>query len=210
MPRKIISAFFAFYLYASNQLLASDLKIPTAIDSQYMREYITVGKGDWNPEIEKLVINDELFKKGNNLLTNKTTYVTKEVGAGDPENPKTKMTKKMIEVPDIKNALQILRDSAISNNNPVSAYEVLTISLAHYGKGNTNPFVADFPKLSKLLYDKKVCIGYLHYGEFLESQNNFSGAYSVFKSGYEQIKCDGWYQAVLGGKMSKLRKASEK
>ncbi|MDD3465637.1 MAG: hypothetical protein PHE67_00690 [Campylobacterales bacterium] len=185
-------------------------KVPESVDIPFAREYITVGKGEWNPSINAIVLKDEQFKLGNQMLTNKAYFTEKTISGGNPENPQEKNKKKTVLTPDLKSALTKLRDSAFNNNNPVSAYEVLTISLRHYGKAKINPFYNDLSGLAKILFDKKVCIGYIHYGEYLESSGNYVDAYKVYKEGSEQTKCDGWYQAILGGKLSKLKKLSEK
>lgn len=192
------------------QGLVSDNKsiIPLIIDKPYARDYILIGKGIWNSSVENIVKNDLLFDQGNKLLSDPAFFINKTVPAVlDPEARTTDKSTRVQSVADYENGIKKLAESAKTYQNPVSAYEAVTMSLKMYGKGATNPIVSDMHVLTKLLYNYEVCEGYVLYGEQLEKSNNKIAAYDVYKKGSENTKCAGWYQSVLGGKLSTMKRS---
>jgi hypothetical protein len=186
-----------------------ELKIPKIIDFPYARDYISVGKGNWSESIEMIVKNDPLFVQGNNMLNKPEMFVQKNVFASnDPESGDKTM--KTINVADIENAVKKLAESAVTKQNPVSAYEAMMLSLKVYGKGEMNPIKKDMQIISKLLYLNEVCEGYVLYGEILEGSGNQAMAYDVYTKGMESKKCTGWYQSVIGGRLSMIKKSVNK
>jgi hypothetical protein len=178
---------------------------PTVIDMPYARDYVLVGKGVWNSSVENIVKNDPLFEQGNKLLSDPTLFVGKNMPVSmDPESKEK--TTHIQAVADYANAIKKLSESAKTYQNPVSAYEAITMSLRLYGKGQNNPIAADVYTLTKLIYNYDVCDGYILYGEQLEKNNNKVGAYDVYKKGAANTKCTGWYQSVLGGKLSTMKR----
>lgn len=180
--------------------------IPLIINKPYARDYVLVGKGIWNSSVENIVKNDLLFDQGNKLLSDPAFFINKNMPVTlDPESNDKSMH--IQSVADYANGIKKLAESAKTYQNPVSAYEAVTMSLKMYGKGQANPIVSDMYVLSKLLYNYEVCEGYVLYGEQLEKSNNKIAAYDVYKKGSENTKCTGWYQSVLGGKLSTMKRS---
>ena len=74
-----------------------------------------------------------------------------------------------------------------------------------YGKGRVSPVSSDYGILTKLLYKYEVCESYILYGEYLEGGGNRAAAFDVYKKGTEMSKCSGWFQSILGGKISLMK-----
>lgn len=183
--------------------------VPKAIDIPYARDYLLLGKGIWNNNLERIVLSDQLFLAGNNMLADPSYYISRDTPASmDPESSDHSTIKK--SMPDMQGVIKKLVLSAKTYQNPVSAYEAVELSMKYFGKSTSSPIYGDIPVLSKLLYNYEVCDGYMLYGEQLEKSGNVLGAYEVYKKGAENQKCTGWYQSVIGGKISVLRKSIEK
>lgn len=183
------------------------LTIPALINIPYAKDYIQIGKGTWNASVESIVGRDQFFLHANGMLTDPKYFVQKNMpNSTDPESKDKTMS--MRAVPDYMNAIKELSQSAKTYQNPVSAYEAVVLSLRMFGKGQGNPIVSDMPILTKLLYINQVCEGYVLYGEHLESMGNKMGAYEVYQKGANEKKCTGWYQSVLGGKISVMKKST--
>lgn len=199
--------------YTQTKSVEADEKVsvPDTINMPYAKDYILIGKGKWDKALDNLVKQDKLFKEGNRLLTDNSTFIQKTVLANMDVESKTDDNKtKIIVVADYNGAIKKLSQSAKLNHNPVSAYEAVMISLKMYGGSIKNPISADMPILTKILYVNEVCEGYILYGGLMERQGKNEIAYDIYKNGLKNTKCSGWYQSVLGGKISLYKKAYSK
>lgn len=186
--------------------IADTAVVPQVINKPYAKDYILIGKGKWDNSIEQIVKSDPLFDQGNKMLSDPAYFVKKTVLAElDPE--KFDKTTKVASVADYENGIKKLAESAKTFQNPVSAYEAVMMSIKMYGKGAGNPIASDMHILTKLMYINEVCEGYLLHGEMLEKSGNNAMAYEVYKKGSENQKCTGWYQSVIGGKMSTFKRS---
>lgn len=192
--------------YKSTFNISGSASVPKVIDRPYAKDYILVGKGKWDQSIEQIVKSDPLFEQGNRLLSDPAYFVKKTVLAElDPE--KFDKTTKIASVADYENGIKKLSESAKTYQNPVSAYEAVMMSIKMYGKGVGNPIASDMHILTRLMYINEVCEGYILHGEMLEKSGNNQAAYDVYKKGTENQKCTGWYQSVLGGKLSTFKRS---
>lgn len=189
---------------ANNDILGRDSKyLPKSIDMDIARDYILSGNGNWNPEIEKIVINDKYFKIGNEYLSNKDFFYESNLSVS-PDNKNAGI--KTVKLPNYTKALDYFLKSVSAFQNPVSAYEASYILRTIYGTRTDDAKKAALANITRILYQNGVCEAYIEYGKTLEAAKNKAAALAVYNEGLIRCKNNDWVSNVLAGKIAKLEK----
>lgn len=156
----------------------------------------------FSPDLASLIKHDDKYNLAIKQLIDEQYMAKQEVASGDPHDINAQKAKTIITVPNFKEALKNLKESYANTTNPLSAYVAMHIIKTAFGK---NTSLEDFAKYSKVLYDNKLCTGFLDYGETVEKgyfqTADKKRALAIYKEGFEKCKDMGWYANVLSAKI---------
>lgn len=110
------------------------------------------------------------------------------------------------KMPDYNNALKTLKECALSNKNPIAAWEALFV-MNSYSNLKEPQSREDYKKISQILYDDKSCDGYIGYGDVfskgIAQDINQKKAIEIYKEGLT-LCSDSWHKVVLEMRISSI------
>ena len=168
--------------------------------------YITQYKGNKNLEQIQELAHTKCFIDANNFIYNKKYQKNMKMLTGDPNILKSQGTK-TVKVANYTEAVKKLSECVVQENNPLAAFEGLTIIKSFIGidyKKN----VQDYKRFSEILYNDKSCNGYVEYGEMFAKgiavKPNKNKALKIYTEGKE-LCVDGWQKMILDIKINNLK-----